>query len=139
MLKGVLAPKWSPVLRKEHHILWRQEFLQCPSPGEPPTVDESARNSQLATLVDSDGTVRIVGEVGVANSGLSVPPEHGSDGLVKFQGVRLLDAIRVDPEVFVVILFGLGACAPDFREPGFRTCSGLRVLLERHFLGPPCV
>src|SRR3569833_546721 len=80
--------------------------------------------------------------IGITDGGVLVPAEHGVDGLLQLDGVGLIDAARIDPDMQVTISSRLLAASSDLSWPTSRVLVSVsNDILEGQLLMifPPCV
>jgi hypothetical protein len=82
-----------------------------------------------------------VGQVDVTDLRVSIPGEHGVDGLRQLRTACFVDTNSIDPDVFEVGEFRLLARRHDLREarPFLRLGIGTLPVLELELLAIPCM
>ena len=123
-----------------------QELLQSPAALEPAaaadqmTHVEHAGTLHVEIIQHHTHNARDAGEVDVADGGVTVPCEHGIDGLGELGAGCLVDAACVDPDPVVAI--GdcyVGASSNLAESLKLARPLGPLYVLERDLLVAPCV
>jgi len=74
----------------EDELGWRDKFLECPTSGEPSAFGEGR------CLGDRIFAAGNISEIYISYGRVSIPCEHGVDGLGEFGRARLVDTARID-------------------------------------------